>query len=92
MAQTIQSIRGHFREMAGLVENSDAGWDADLSRSDVQLVRDIAALVIHALDPDILGMYVFEDTGQGVRVAKAIGHKHECGQRLTGPAVTVESA
>lgn len=89
---TLDALRAHVHDLAEKATNSDVEWDVDLSREDAQLVRELGVLVGYVLDPDILAMTLLEDAEEGKRVHKLVGHKHECGARLTGPAVVVEEA
>lgn len=92
MPASVASLATYLGELAERIAGSDVEWDADLTPGERQFVADLGVVVTHGLDPDILALFVFEDSDQGKRVAKSVGHKHECGQRLTGAAVTVERA
>jgi hypothetical protein len=79
-------------DIAERIRSSDVGWEVDLTESEVEFVKDLATIVQTALDEDLLGVQVLDNTDDGARIKAALRHKHECGQRLTGPAVTVEVA
>jgi hypothetical protein len=78
MPASVAALATYLGDLADRMAG-DAGWEEDLSPSEKQFVTDLGNVVIHTLDPDILGIYLFDDNDEGRRIAKAVKHQHNCG-------------